>query len=73
MGYRPSSRNSHVAVVRFTETVLGEDYSICLDRIRRKRHRAVYDISGSISKSEAHMVVERSLKLLKRVKKGIME
>lgn len=73
MGYRPSTRNSHIAVVRFTETALGEDYSICLDRMRRKRHRAVYDMSGTISKTEAHNVVELSLKLIHRVKREIKE
>ncbi len=67
MGYRPSSRNSHLAVVRFTEIVLGEDISICLDRMRRKRHRAVYDLTGTISKDEAHNAVERALKLIGKV------
>ncbi|CEA14143.1 HEPN domain-containing protein [Methanobacterium formicicum] len=66
-GYRPSSKNSHIAVVKFTEIVLGKDYSICLDRIRRKRHRAVYDLTGTISKSEAHHVVKMAVKLLNKV------
>jgi len=67
MGYRPSSKNSHIAVVRFTEIVWGDDYSVVLDRIRRKRHRAVYDMIGTISNSEAHFVVEMALKLIQRV------
>ena len=54
-------------VVKFTEIVLGKDYSICLDRIRRKRHRAVYDLTGTISKSEAHHVVKMAVKLLNKV------
>ena len=68
LGYRPSNRNSHIAVVRFTEIILGEDYSICLDRMRRKRHRAVYDRTGTISKGEAHNVVLKALKLIRKVK-----
>ncbi|OPX59039.1 MAG: HEPN domain protein [Methanobacterium sp. PtaB.Bin024] len=67
LGYRPSSRNSHVAVVKFIEIVLGKGYSICLDRMRRKRHRAVYDLSGTISKNEANNVVEKALKLIEKV------
>lgn len=67
MGYRPSSKNSHIAVVRFTEIVLMDDYSVLLDRIRRKRHRSVYDIAGTISNSEAQFVVEMALKLIQRV------
>lgn len=73
MGYRPSSQKSHLAVVRFTETVLGEDYSICLDRMRRKRHRAVYDMVGSISKGEAHNIVILAKKLLQKVEKELKE
>lgn len=71
MGYRPSSRNSHIAVVKFTETVMGEDYSICMDRMRRKRHRAVYDRTGFISKSEAHNVVTKASILIQKVKNRI--
>lgn len=72
-GYRPSSRNSHIAVVKFTEIVLGKDYSICLDRMRRKRHRAVYDMIGTISENEANYVVEKALKLIKKVKKELKD
>lgn len=67
MGYRPSSRNSHIAVVRFTEIVLGKDYSVFLDRIRRKRHRAVYDMKGTISRTEANFVVGNALKMIQKV------
>jgi uncharacterized protein (UPF0332 family) len=68
MGYRSSSRNSHIAVVKFTETVLGKDDSILIDRMRRKRHKAVYDFTGTISSSEAYFIVDKAFKLLKKVK-----
>lgn len=51
--------------------ILGEDYSIYLDRMRRKRHRAVYDIVGIISKNEAHNAVSMAIKLLNEVEKEI--
>lgn len=70
-GYRPSSRNSHIAVVKFTEILLGKEYSICLDRMRRKRHRAVYDMAGTISETEAHNVVEKALKLINKVQEEL--
>lgn len=70
-GYRPSGQKSHIAVVKFAEAILGENYSICLDRMRRKRHRAVYDMIGTISKGESRDVVVMAIKLLQKVKEEI--
>lgn len=66
-GYRPSSRNTYIAVIKFTEIVLDKDDSVFLDRMRRKRHQAVYDFSGTISSSEAHLIVNKANKLMKKV------
>ena len=66
-GYRPSGRNQHVSVVRFAEFFLGEEDVIILDRMRRKRHAAVYDTAGMISKREAENAVARAEKLVKKI------
>lgn len=58
-GYRPSSRKSHLAVVKFTELVLGEEESFYLDRMRRKRHQAVYDTVRIVSRTEALNAIKR--------------
>ena len=68
-GYRPSGRNQHVSVVRFAEFFLGEEDVIILDRMRRKRHAAVYDTAGMISKREAENAVARAEELVKKIEK----
>ena len=46
-GYRPSSSEGHAAVVRFMEAVSRDGemlrFTGILDRLRRKRHRVVYE------------------------------
>ena len=40
-GYRPSGEKQHVSVVRFAETILGDEFRkeiTVFDRLRRKRH-----------------------------------
>lgn len=57
MGYRPSAgEGQHVAAVHFAEEVLGKemgDEIFIFDKMRTKRHRAIYDVTGSISLQEA--------------------
>lgn len=70
-GYRPSSRNSHVATVKFAEIFLDESDVIYFDRMRRKRHHAVYDTAGTISKNEAENAITRAEAIIEKVKKLI--
>ena len=53
MESRPRSHALHFSVVRFVEVVLGEEHSslvLTFNRMRRKRHIAVYGAVGTISK-----------------------
>ncbi len=62
-GYRPTGNKQHVSVVRFAEEVLekeAQDLLLAFDRMRRKRHIAVYDTSGTISKTEAENALKRA-------------
>jgi uncharacterized protein (UPF0332 family) len=55
-GYRPRGSDHHATVVRFTEGAFKgkPTFPITLfDQMRRKRNRAVYEISGVVSKKEA--------------------
>jgi hypothetical protein len=55
-GYRTLGEGHHATVVRFLEIGLGPDYESALallDRMRRKRNRATYDMVGSLSHKEA--------------------
>jgi uncharacterized protein (UPF0332 family) len=56
-GYRPTTgEGGHVAVIRFCEEFFGPRYQEemeLFDRMRVRRNRVVYDVSGSISRLEA--------------------
>ncbi len=56
-GYKPSSTEGHVAVVKFLRATLGKDASdrmiLVLNGMRKKRHRIVYEEMDIVSDSEA--------------------
>ena len=70
-GYRASSRNSHIATVKFAEIFLDEKDVLYLDRMRRKRHKSVYDIAGAISLSEAKNAISEAEKITGEIKRII--
>jgi len=60
-GYRTVGEGHHATVVRFLELGLGpgfEDTLAIMDRMRRKRNRATYDMVGTIPRSDADEAVE---------------
>ena len=60
-GYRPSSTDGHVAVVRFLHAVLGAEASdrmvMAMNGLRKKRHVIVYEEIGVVSEDEARQAV----------------
>jgi len=60
-GYRPSSTEGHVAVVRFLRAALGSEVSermvMVMDGMRKKRHRIVYEEMDIVSEDEALQTV----------------
>ncbi|MFZ0531610.1 MAG: HEPN domain-containing protein [Anaerolineales bacterium] len=59
-GYRPRGGEQHATVVEFTEERLGITFTEqvrLFDQMRRKRHRVIYEIAGSVSKSEAEQAI----------------
>ena len=64
--YRPKGKDQHKTVVEFCSRVLGEEYRILISkfhRMRRKRHKFVYDVEGMISKAKAKDSIESARKL----------
>jgi len=59
-GYRPDGAYQHIAVVRFAVLFLPEQEAITFDRMRRKRHRSVYESAGSVSAVEAETAVRNA-------------
>ena len=75
-GYRPSGNKQHFSVVKFTEAVLGDKFEkeiAAFDRLRRKRHAAIYDEAGVISGYEADFAIKSAERFLDEVEKLIAE
>ena len=74
MDYRPDGRNQHVSVVRFAEEALGNDLKdtiLLFERMRRNRHKSVYDTAGTISESQAKNAIAKAQELLAAVEERI--
>jgi uncharacterized protein (UPF0332 family) len=80
-GFRPSSTEGHVAVVKFLRVSLGKEVSdrmiLVLNGMRKKRHRIVYEEMDIVSQGEAeHSMkwaeefVNTVNKIIKRTAKG---
>ena len=70
-GYRPSSKEGHVAVIRFLQTAIdkreSERIMIIMNGTRKKRHRVIYDEMDIISEGEADQAVEWAEEFVARV------
>ena len=70
-GYRPSSTEGHVAVVRFLHARLGSEISdrmiLLMNGMRKKRHRIVYEEMDIVSEEEAKQAVKWAEEFVKRI------
>ncbi|MBM4467810.1 MAG: HEPN domain-containing protein [Chloroflexi bacterium] len=60
-GYRPRGPDRHKTVIRFLRATLDPSFKSKLnrlDRVRKKRHRAVYRMAGAVSEREAKGTIE---------------
>jgi len=76
LGYRSSSHESHKTVFEFMESVVDEKYKDTVsyfDRIRKKRHRTIYDEIGLVSEKEAEEAIQLAKEFIATVKKWINE
>jgi len=59
-GYRPRGADRHKTVIRFLQAALDPAWRPQLnrlDRIRKKRHQAVYRLAGGVSETEARCTI----------------
>jgi len=72
-GYRPSGEYKHLAVVEFLHAIFGKQLTdnmiIIFDRMRKKRHRIIYEEAEIVSEDEARQAVKWSEKFVKMVEK----
>lgn len=75
-GFRPHGKAQHISVIRFVEIARGKgatDMIVAFDRMRRKRHRAVYDTVGTVSSVEARNAIRRAGDFIKDVETDLKE
>lgn len=73
-GYRPDTTSHHIAVVRFTEEVLGKKHEPLIasfDRLRRTRHERLYKGRENTTHSECKHAIGAAYKLIRIVKEEL--
>jgi uncharacterized protein (UPF0332 family) len=62
-GYRPASAESHKATLAFMQFVVDTQLKETVDyfdRVRKKRHRVIYDEVGLVSEKEAQQLIQKA-------------
>jgi len=62
-GFRPATNESHKNTFAFMRLAMGKDYEELMayfDRMRNKRHRAIYETAGLITETEARNILEKA-------------
>lgn len=75
-GFRPASRESHKNVFAFMRIALGDrhaDVVTYFDRMRAKRHTAVYDTVGVITETEAASLLANAQKYVEMIKQKVAD
>lgn len=76
-GLRPRSLpGHHVAIIEFAEEHLGREFKSLIamfNRMRRKRHEAIYDVTGLISTHEAKESLETAEKYIRAIKEEVQK
>jgi uncharacterized protein (UPF0332 family) len=74
-GYKPRGEFKHVSVVKFAEAVsskcITENRVAVLDRMRRKRHQAVYGLPEVVSRAEAEEALALAEEFVSSIKMAI--
>ncbi|MBM4031306.1 MAG: HEPN domain-containing protein [Planctomycetes bacterium] len=69
-GYRPASKEAHKNTFAFLREAMGQGAATLIayfDRIRRKRHKAIYDVAGLISETEARALFKSADAFVRRI------
>ena len=74
-GYRPKGETKHVSVVEFVKIKFGDEFAdkilFLFNKIRKKRHIAVYEQVNIISKDEAKNALNTAKEFVDKVKELI--
>lgn len=73
-GYRAAGEEQHKTAVDYADVKLGAKMRDAVDsfgRMRQKRHKAIYDKAGEISRYEAEHAISTAEEFLKKVKEKV--
>ena len=74
-GYRPSSTEGHVAVMKFLQTTpkteTSQRMTTLMNRMRKKRHRIIYEDMDIVSKNEAQQAIKWAEEFVNTIEKTI--
>jgi len=76
LGYRPAAAEAHRSTLRFMRLVVDEPMKRSIDyfdRVRRKRHRMIYDEVGLASEREVKQLLETAKEFLAYVERSTHE
>jgi len=72
-GYKPASEHKHVAVIEFCHEAFGKELTDRMigvfDRMRKKRHKLVYDVVYKATQDEAEQAIKWAEEFVEKVKK----
>ena len=63
LGYRPAATEAHKTTLQFMQIVMEEPLKKTIsyfDRVRKKRHRTVYDEIGIVTEKEARQLLKKA-------------
>ena len=67
MGYRPASSAAHKATFEFMQIAADEPLKKTIDyfdRVRKKRHRVIYEAAGLVSEKETEQLIKKAKEFL---------
>ncbi len=73
-GYRPASARGHKNTFAFMAAAMGKEYENLIsyfDRMRNKRNRAIYDVAGLITETEARGLFSKATEFVSLIKKRL--
>jgi len=76
LGYRPASVEAHKNTFEFMRFAVDEPLKKSIsyfDRVRKKRHRTIYDEVGLITEKEAKELLKRARELLFYIESKLKE
>lgn len=76
LGYRPASAESHKNTFEFMRLAVDEPLKKSIsyfDRVRKKRHRTIYDEVGLVSEKEAQELLKRAGDFLSYIESKLKE